>query len=324
MKSFNTITVFIIVILVSIFACKKEETELVTSTPTINSLINTTDQFFEDNLAGAIQSHTVDVSGWTSIPGNKGTLIWLNYGSFVDEDGNAVNGFIDIELIEALDNKDMLMLNRPTVTNNGELLISGGIIYISATQNGNQLQIGDPLQTDMPDVMGGNTSSPLSIWNGDTTTNGDFVWVEDTTNNTLTLLPNQGGYSFEMDTIGWTNLDVLADLGQGVTNNVSVVLPSSFNGANSAVMMYFTSLNSFMSISDGNLDGTFTPDAYYTIPIGATPKFVVISMVNNNWSYYVSAPQPITDLTNFTVPALIPATDEQDMQTAILDTLDKI
>jgi hypothetical protein len=321
MKSFNTITVFITVISVTIFACKKEETELATSTPTINSLINPTDKFFEDNLSVAVQSHTVDVSGWTSILGNKGSLIWLNYGSFVDEDGNAVNGFIDIELIEALDNKDMLMLNRPTVTNNGELLISGGIIYINATQNGNQLQIGDPLQTDMLDVMGGNTSSPLSIWNGDSTTNGDFVWIEDTTNNTLTLLPNQVGYSFEMDTIGWTNLDVLADLGQGVTSNVSVVLPSSFNGANSAVMMYFTSMNSFMSISDGNLDGTFTPGAYYTIPIGATPKFVVISMINNNWSYYVSTNISITDPTNFTVPALIPAADEQDMQTAILNAL---
>jgi hypothetical protein len=318
MKNFKTITVFITVILFSVFGCKKEETELITSTQTINSIINPTDQFFEDNLAGAIQSHTVDVSGWTSITGNKGTLIWLNYGSFVDEDGNAVNGFIDIELIEALDNKDMLMLNRPTVTNNGELLISGGIIYINATQNGNQLQIGEPLQTNMPEFMAGNTSSPLSIWNGDTTTNGDFVWVEDTNN---TLWPDSGGYYFEMDTIGWTNLDVLADLGQGVTNNVSLVLPSSFNGANSAVMMYFTSMNSFMSISDGNLDGTFTPGAYYTIPIGATPKFVVISMINNNWSYYVSTNISITDPTNFTVPALIPAADEQDMQTAILNAL---
>ena len=55
-----------------------------------------------------------------------------------DANGNPVTGSVDFELIEALDNKDMLMLNRPTVTNNGELLISGGIIYINARSLANQ------------------------------------------------------------------------------------------------------------------------------------------------------------------------------------------
>jgi len=315
MKTFKTLTIFIIVILVSVLACKKEEDPTtIISNPTTPT-VNPTNQFFSDNLTEAIQLHTVDVSSWTTITGNKGTVIWMGYGSFVDGNGNKVHGFIDVELIEALDNKDMLMLNRPTVTNNGELLISGGIIYINATQNGDQLQIADNLNITMPNVMGGNPTSPLTLWSGNTTANGDFVWIEDTTN----TLWADSSYYFDVDTIGWTNLDAVADLGQGATSNVSVVLPSGLNGNNSAVMIYFTTINSFASIYDGNADGTFELGGY-TIPIGANPKFVVISMVNNDWSYYVSPNIPIIDPFNLDILAneMLPATSEQDVQDQIV------
>jgi len=317
MKTFKIFLVFIIVILVSVLGCKKEEDPTpIISTPTTPTVCPT-NQFFSDNIAAAIQSSTVDVSTLSSI-NSSGAEIWIGPNSFVDASGNPVTGNVDIELIVALDNKEMLMLNRPTVTNNGDLLISDGIIYINATQNGGQLQIADPISTTMPNVMGGNTSSPFTLWSGNTTTNGDFVWTEDTTN---TLFADSS-YYFNIDTIGWHNLDVLADLGQGVTQNVSVVLPSGLTGNNSAVLMYFTSMNSFSSISDGsNEDGIFTPGSSYYIPIGAVTKFVVVSMVNNVWSYHVSPSITITDPTDYIVPSLTSAADEQSMQTAILNAL---
>ena len=107
--------------------------------------------------------------------------------------------------------------------------------------------------------------------------------------------------------------------GSAVT--VSVVLPSGLTGNNSAVLMYFTSMNSFSSIYDGsNEDGIFTSGSYY-IPIGAVPKFVVVSGANNVWSYHVSPSITINDPTDYIVPALTPAADEQSMQTAILNAL---
>ena len=318
MKHFKTLTIFIIVILFSILACKKEEKTPAPApapAPTINQIVS----FFSDNIVEAIQSSTVDVSNWTSIT-NSGAEIWIGPNSFVDANGLTVTGVVDIELIVELDNKQMLMLNRPTVTNNGGLLTSGGIIYINATQMGEQLQIDEPLQTNMPNIdMGGNVSSPLSIWNGETTDNGDFVWIEDTTNQ----LWSDSSYYFALDTIGWTNLDVLADTEQGVLagDDLSVFLPSGLNGGNSFVMMYFTSINSFASIYDSNNDGTFTP-GYYQVPIGTIVKFVVISMDNNIWSYHVSNFITINGpTTSYPVPALTPAANEQAMQTAVLNSL---
>jgi hypothetical protein len=249
---------------------------------------------------------------------SSGAEIWIGPNSFVDASGNPVTGNVDIELIVALDNKDMLMLNRPTVTNNGELLISGGIIYINATKMGEQLQIAEPLTTEMPNITGGNAS--FSLWTGNTTDNGDFVWTEDTTNTVWA----DSSYYFDLDTIGWTNLDAVADLGQGIItgDDLSIVLPSGLNGNNSAVMAYFSNINSFAAIYDSNTDGTFELGGY-NMPIGANPQFVVISMVNNVWSYYVSPNIPITDPFNLDILAndMLPATSEQDVQDQIVLSL---
>jgi len=316
MKTIKTLLMLVMVLLVSVIACKKEEVPIATSTPIPTSTINLTDQFFSDNIAEAVQLSIVDVSNWTSITGS-GTEIWMGPGSFVDANGDPVTGNVDVELIVARDNKDMLMLNRPTVTSNGELLNSTGIIYINATQAGEQLQIANGLSTNM-DASFGETWG-VSIWNGDVTDNGEFVWIEDPVN---ALDFDSMGWYFYVDTIGWTNLDVLVDLGQGVLtgDDLSVVLPSGLNGGNSVVMMYFTSINSFASIYDSNQDGTFTP-GYYEVPIGTTPKFVVVSMVNNTWSYYVSPTITITGPTTTVIVDnidMLTATSEQDAQDQVL------
>ena len=46
-------------------------------------------------------------------------------------------------MIETQSNKDMLWLNRPTTTTNGQLLVSGGIVYVNVALNGNQLGISE-------------------------------------------------------------------------------------------------------------------------------------------------------------------------------------
>ena len=322
MKTFKTLTIFIIVILVSVLACKKEEDPTTIISNITTPTVNPTNQFFSDNIAAAIQSSTVDVSTWSMISGNKGSMVFLTPTSFVDASGNQVTGSIDIELIEALDNKDMLMLNRPTVTNNNELLTSAGIIYINATQNGEQLQIAEPLATMMPNItMGGNTNSPFLLFSGDTTANGDFVWVLDTGN--VALDPDTGSYwQFAIDSVAWTNIDVISyPPGTPFTSGVDAILPSGHDGTNSSVFMYFSNINSVTSLYDGNQDGTFTKGQYYQLAVGESVKFVVVSEVNNQWSWHVTSTVSILDPHIETIPALTPAADEQAVQDAILNAL---
>ena len=81
------------------------------------------------------------------------------------------------------------------------------------------------------------------------------------------------------------------------------------------------SLNALIKIFDGNQDGIFTP-GYYEVPLGETLKFVVVSMINDNWSYHVSTLQTVTGpTTSYIVPTLTPAADEEAMGTALLNEL---
>ncbi|MAX04921.1 MAG: hypothetical protein CMD19_00375, partial [Flavobacteriales bacterium] len=256
--------------------------------------------------------------------GDKGSMIFLTPTSFNDAEGNPVTGSVDIELIEALDNKDMLMLNRPTVTNNGELLTSAGVIYINATQNGQQLQIAEPLTTLMPNTTGmfsNNLPSPFGLFSGDTAVNGDFVWVEDTGN--VVLDGDSAMYwQFDIDSIAWTNIDAISyPSGTLFTSSVDVILPSGHDGTNSAVFMYFSNINSVASLNDGNQDGTFTKGQYYNLAVSENVKFVVVSEVNNQWSWHVTSTVSILDPHFEIIPALTPAVDEQAVQAAILNAL---
>ena len=119
------------------------------------------------------------------------------------------------------------MLNRPTNTDNGQLLNSGGIVYVNATQNGESLIINGGLATTIPFPTGfvGNPTSPILLFFGDTTVNGDFVWVQDTGNVAAVWDSIQGDYfSFAIDSVGWTNVDQIAG-NAPFTTGVSVDLP---------------------------------------------------------------------------------------------------
>ena len=86
------------------------------------------------------------------VTGTNGTTLFFNANTFKDMNGNPVSGPVEIEMIETQSNKDMLLWNRPTTTTDGQLLVSGGIVYVNVTQGGNQLSINDnnPIQASVP------------------------------------------------------------------------------------------------------------------------------------------------------------------------------
>lgn len=137
-----------------LISCQKEDpvityqNPIVTPTPTLNTI----NAFFGTNLESEKQTISIDLSTQTSLTGTNGTILYFSSNTFEDMNGNTVSGVIEIEMIETQSNKDMLWLNRPTTTTNGQLLVSGGIVYVNVTQNGNQLSINDnaPIQASIP------------------------------------------------------------------------------------------------------------------------------------------------------------------------------
>ena len=106
------------------------------------------------------------------------------------------------------------------------------------------------------------------LFSGDTTANGDFVWVQDTGNVAAVWDTIQGDYfSFAIDSVGWTNVDQIAG-NAPFTTGVSVDLPPGHDGGNSKVFMYFSNINSVVSIDDWGLTGTFSMGSSYQLSIG--------------------------------------------------------
>jgi hypothetical protein len=75
-------------------------------------------------------------------------------GSLKDKAGNIVTGIVEIKLLDVYSKADMLLINKPTmgILPNGDraILKSGGEFFMTASQNGEELEIASPLMIRVP------------------------------------------------------------------------------------------------------------------------------------------------------------------------------
>ena len=296
MKTIKLLFGTVLIISVVIVACKKEDPEVIVLPPIDNTtLTSSISAFFDNNLESEIQTFTIYPSADNMVTGINGTTLFFNANTFEDMNGNTVSGPIEIDMIETQSNKDMLLWNRPTTTTDGQLLISGGIVYVNVSQGGNPLSINDnaPIQASVPS----DNFIAMDFFTGSEDNDGRFRWELDDTNTVTTNTadttnwnPNGGGlftFDFTIDSIGWINCDIFYGTGDPLTG-VQVELPDSFNGSNSAVFIYYSNLNSVASLYDSDEDGVFDLGGWsYTTPIGQNISFVVISEINGSFYYAI-------------------------------------
>ncbi len=297
MKAIKSLFATGIIVSVTLLACQKDDPTVIVlppnPNPTPTSIIG---DFFKGNLEDATQTFEVTPNSY-SITGDKGTVITFSSNSFTYANGNAVVGNFTIELIEAQHKRDMLLLNKPTVTTDGQLLVSGGIVYVNATQNGQQLSINDsnPVQASIPS----NDYLAMDYFVGGDDANGDFGWdlsVDDTViTNTIEDSTGQGGvyiFDFQIDSMGWINCDYFYSSGDPLTD-VEVDLPEEYNGSNTMVFVYYTDINAMAFMNDSDEDGIFDL-GYYETPIGMDVSFIVVSEIDGSY-YYAIVSATITD-----------------------------
>ena len=294
MKNYSII-ILAVLSLTFFLSCDKEtETILVPSNigPTLpTSKIN---KFFEDNLEDATETINANSSSYNqTIVSSKGISYTFSSNTFINAGGNPVNGNFTIELVEALTKKEMMMLNRPTFTHSGRLLVSGGVVYLNATQNGQQLSINDnnPVNVSIPT----DNYIPMDFFDGSFDNQGGFGWDESEDDTVITNTGNKGqdstvfedffSFNFEIDSIGWINCDYFYNSADPLTQ-VEVVLPDTFNGDNSAVFIYYSDINSVAGLTDYDADGTFDLGASYSTPVGMDVTFVVISENDGDFYYH--------------------------------------
>ena len=162
----------------------------------------------------AAQSFSIDNSRDTVLFGNRGTIVSVPADCFKD-----ANGLIQVELIEAPDMSDLLLLNAPTISD-GKLLVTDGVVYVNAFINSEPLKVRDGKSVEN-EIPSSNLDESMGSFIGAYDGAGRLTWapgnemtetIEQEVREQLTyefltipmeLFPNRARY-FRMDSIAKT------------------------------------------------------------------------------------------------------------------------
>jgi len=272
-------------------ACKKEEHHVAVGP--VSSVSNPLVALFQSHVSDALQTFTVQASTGASLQGEKGTRVFIGSNAFKDQNGQLVSGQVTVELIEALDVSDMLWLNKQTVgLDNGvpKPLVSGGQIYLNATQAGQQLAL-VPGRTNVS-IPAANPDPAMELFSGTVDADGTILW-DPFVQNVVTLNTDSFAYDFPNDSLGWINCDYFNNWGVPLTS-ITVEVPPPHGGANALVWVVFPSINSLTGIGTTGSNEVFQSFSGYAAPTGMDVIIVAFSQIDG--AYYSS----------FTATTLVP------------------
>ncbi|MEN8928314.1 MAG: hypothetical protein ABF242_09640 [Flavobacteriales bacterium] len=154
---------FFVILLFSFFTNCKEEKKLISNVNSNLSVSNIETSLFDINC-----------NKDTIIIGEKGTRITLTENTFVNSTGELISGNIQLELKECLVIEDIVLANLHTVSD-GEILESGGMIYLNATQNGENLEIATDKQIGI-EVLSDSSLQGMSYYEGEILADSTLNW----------------------------------------------------------------------------------------------------------------------------------------------------
>jgi hypothetical protein len=284
---FALITFFTVFILfaASFYGCKKNDNN------DENNAADTTkiSGFFNQNM---VASQFFDINAGVSqyVTGNKGTKIYIFANTFLDQSNHYVSGTVHLELKEIYSKKDMILSNVTTTASDGHL-ISGGMVYVNAKQNGNQLKIapnkylgiaypkpasitGYPMRTWYGKF---DVQKNMMVWNlpdsiSDSTYNVVSQPVYDSTNSTYY-------YNLPADSLNWINCDYFYS--QQPLTDVTVTVPSIYNDTNTALFIVFSNMNLAAKFWNYN-NHVYNLGGGYNVPVGINATVISVSQVGTD------------------------------------------
>lgn len=256
---------------------------------------------FDENLSEMTQKFTLNSATGGDVVGAQGTTVRFFANSFLNANGEAVTGSVDIKLIEVYKKSDMLLTKMPTQGRNdaGQIatLISGGEFYVNATQDGQQLKPNGTYMILAPTANTGGDDVDMKPFAGveECDANGcDVVWKQQ--DRDIKIGGNQNGtanggvqstYQVFQSQFGWTNIDRWYSDPRPKTT-IFVDVPNGYDNTNCAVYLSYDGLGSSLALFD-TYDSTtalFT-EHYGLIPIGLPVHFIMVSVINDQWYYAI-------------------------------------
>lgn len=245
-------------------------------------------------LKSSPQIITVPAGVAKTVYADKGTQLSFYPNSFKDASGNIISsGDVQVSIVEMYKTGDMIS-NRASTTSNGELLESGGQIYISASMGGapvfaNTYGVGfaqeDSSATPMSIFVGAPSPTDTVVtWEvGDTARAGTTTTGTTVTGNPSIPASYRSRFIFDSCTsFGWVNCDRFRGY-TGSWTNVRVTMPdSTYDRVNTAVFYTFPSVNGVMQATEYDKETMrFSLRSYSRVPLDIDMKVVVMSMTKD-------------------------------------------
>lgn len=222
-------------------------------------------------------------------------------------------GQVKLEVILLKSKGDFIKFFKPTTTENGSILQSGGGLFIRVTKDGKELSLvqGNTvkvrfLDTDSAKVkmqgFYGKESNPVLVKGIDTS----FSWVRDTDTTALNtwskpstnpLIPSFYGYEMNSKNLRWISAERYIDSTVPRTK-VTAVLSPNFTNKNTAVFAVFANQKTVV-----NMHGDFPSRSFYAenIPKGIAVKLISISKIGGDFYLGIENVGSVATVTHHTL-----------------------
>jgi hypothetical protein len=270
-------------------ACKKDLPDFDNTYPGSTSSTGALTAALQQN---GPQSYSVTFNAaiGASFRGYAGTKVFIPANAFVY--GNQpVTGNVTVTIIEAYSKKDIICTGGFT-TASGLPLVSGGEIFIQATQNNQVLEYNQAAQPMRVLFPTNNASAEMELFVADAIrAEDDFDMIEGSLwiSTDCTLVPGPPGpppppppYYYEVFTLslGWINCDYFMST-PGPLSAFTISVPPMFNSANSMVFITYDDYNNATTVYNYDpATHVFHSGTYYKLPVGMDVKFIIVSEIN--------------------------------------------
>ncbi len=224
--------------------------------------------------------------------GQRGTIFHFYPYSFKDASGQIItDGFIEIKITEVYDLGQMIANRLTTKDNDGKLLDSRGMMYLSATKNGIPVyatKFGIAFKQDA------GSGSGVNLYHGNyTNSDSATIWTKQgaATGNNPASTTNLGGIEYYVvdscDVFGkWMHIASEHSEAQPLTAKFTLMMPSvDYNLSNTEVYAIYHDTKTIVSMDGYNsrVPGFVSDEE---IPLERVFNIIVVSHIDDNYYYF--------------------------------------
>lgn len=192
--------------------------------------------------------------------------------------GQTITGKVYVDVLLIKKKGDMVLMNKPT-TSNGNLLVSGGEIFIRLKKDGQELQLAPNIKIQLQYADAG-ASSIMKLFFGDESNPIRFNWLPSTDIQNNYVGAGNQIYGILTNHLRWINVDYFYDTLNVTRSTVSAQLPFNYTNANTSAFLVFKDFRSVLGMYGEVPEKRFVSSK---VPNGKQATVIAISKQGNDY-----------------------------------------